>query len=417
MNVSLSSSCRIALRVGNQGARPPDLAQYAVEKSATVLPSHSQLLKGKQITYISSYNARTLTNGSQSGELTAAANQHNHDIICIQEHRIFHDDCILKHHDMGKRWLLATSSAIKNSINASIGGVGLLLSPKAKKSFNNIESITPRILIATFKGNPKTSVICCYSPTSVSDKAKVENFYNDLSSLTQQIPKHNVTIIGGDFNAKLGRNNGFIHSFHEESNRNGKLLNNFLMESNMVCLNTLYRKRSGKKWTFTYPNGINAQIDFLLINKKWLDSSLNCEPFTSFSEGNSDHRIITAKIRLSLRANKQKTLKVPRYDWSALNDRNTAEQFKITLTNRYTALQNEYGDVTPNTSYQNFEKACSYAAEEMIPVRRKPNHRIPWESDSIIVKRTNLKKASIEKNQNPSRENRYQFRRAQNELK
>ena len=53
----------------------------------------------------------------------------------------------------------------------------------------------------------------------------------------------------------------------------------------------------------------------------------------------------------------------------------------------------------------------------MIPVRRKLNHRIPWESDSIIVKRENLKKASIEKNQNPSRENRYQFRRAQNGLK
>ena len=68
-------------------------------------------------------------------------------------------------------------------------------------------------------------------------------------------------------------------------------------------------------------------------------------------------------------------------------------------------------------SYQNFEKAYSFEGEEMIPVRRKPNHRIPWESDSIIVKHENLKKASIEKNQNPSRENRYQFRRAQKDLK
>jgi len=110
----------------------------------------------------------------------------------------------------------------------------------------------------------------------------------------RQIPKHNVTIIGGDFNAKLGHDKGHIHSFHTETNRNGSYLIDFLNESNMSCINTKFQKRRGKKWTFSYPNGVKAQIDFLLINKKWKNSAINCEAF------NSDHRIVMASLKLKL---------------------------------------------------------------------------------------------------------------------
>ena len=74
------------------------------------------------------------------------------DIICVQKHCFFH---LLKHHDIGNDWLLVTSSAVKNTVNATIGDVGILLSPNAQKSLDNIESITPRILVASFNGNPK----------------------------------------------------------------------------------------------------------------------------------------------------------------------------------------------------------------------------------------------------------------------
>jgi len=229
---------------------------------------------------------------------TTSASLHKHDIVCVQEHRFFHDDVLLKHHDMGNGWLLITSSAVKNAANASIGGVGLLLSPNAQKCLDNIESISPRILIASFNGNPKTSVICCYSPTNVSEEVDIDEFYGDLSTLTRQIPKHNVTLKGGDFNAKLGRNDGVKHSFHTETNRNREWLKDFLIENKFVCLNMVYQKRVGKKWTFTYPNGSNAQIDLILINKKWVNCAIDCEPFSSFSTLSSDHRIISAKITL-----------------------------------------------------------------------------------------------------------------------
>jgi len=69
------------------------------------------------------------------------------------------------------------------------------------------------------------------------EEADIDEFYGDLSTLTRQIPKHNVTLIGGDFDAQLGRNDGVKHSFHTETNRSGEWLKDFLIENKFVCLN------------------------------------------------------------------------------------------------------------------------------------------------------------------------------------
>ena len=50
-----------------------------------------------------------------------------------------------------------------------------------------------------------------------------------------------------------------------------------------------------------------AQIDYVLINKKWENSAMNCKAYSSFEGVSSDHRIVTAKIRLSLRKNATRT--------------------------------------------------------------------------------------------------------------
>ena len=44
-------------------------------------------------------------------------------------------------------------------------------------------------------------------------------------------------------------------------------------------------------------------LDYILINKKLIDSTVNCEANTSFESVSSYHNIVTAKIRPSLRRN------------------------------------------------------------------------------------------------------------------
>ena len=47
----------------------------------------------------------------------------------VQGHRSSHDNLELKYHEAGKGWMFISASAWKNSTIATIGGVGILISP------------------------------------------------------------------------------------------------------------------------------------------------------------------------------------------------------------------------------------------------------------------------------------------------
>ena len=242
-----------------------------------------------------------------------------------------------------------------------------MLSPRAQRSLNQVEKTSDRIINATFHGNPKASVICCYSPTDCSDEQDEIIFYNELSSLIRMIPNHNIIMVAGDFNAKLGSDDGFTQSFHCKSNRNGILLTELMNDHKLVCLNTKFQKKSGKKWTFQNPNGAKEKLDFILINRKWSNGATNCEVCNTFSSVGSDHRIVSAQVHLSLRANKIKSTKPVKFDWSSLKEKSVSDKLKIELRNRLSILQLENTEDNNNISYKKFETAYHEAAETCIP--------------------------------------------------
>ena len=193
---------------------------------------------------------------------------------------------------------------------------------------------------ATFNGNPRARIISCYSPTNVNEETELIAFYDELSSLVRSIPKHNVLVICGNMNAQIGKNGNHKFSLHNSSNRNGQHLTNFTIENRLTCLNTNFQKSEGKLWTYTYPNNTKSQIDYVFINKKWKNSALNCEVYSSFEGVSTDHRIVTAKIRLSLRMNAFRTTTV-HYDRALLNIRDIRDKYTLALRNRYDALQEQ----------------------------------------------------------------------------
>ena len=70
-------------------------------------------------------------------------------------------------------------------------------------------------------------------------------------------------------------------------------------------------------------NGAKSKIDFIMIRHNWKNILKNCEKYSSFSSIGSDHRIITAKINLSLRISKKKT-PITIYNWSVLKNKDKA---------------------------------------------------------------------------------------------
>ena len=106
-----------------------------------------------------------------------------------------------------------------------------------------------------FQGKPfNITVIQAYAPTSNTEEAEVEQFYEDLQDLLELTPKKDVLFIIGDWNAK------------EESqetpevtgkfglgirNEAGQRLIEFCQENALVITNTLFQqhKRAFYMWT------------------------------------------------------------------------------------------------------------------------------------------------------------------------
>ena len=165
----------------------------------------------------------------------------------------------MKYHKIGNGWTLVTSSAEKACNHATICGIGMFLSQMAYRSLLNVESISSRIMIVTFNGNPKVTVMSCYSPRNCSEEEEAQEFYDQLTELIKQVPKHSILLIGGDMNAKIGTDDCKGDSFHINTNRNGEFLLNLITECALVNLGTNYCKLKGKLWTFSYPGGAKAQ--------------------------------------------------------------------------------------------------------------------------------------------------------------
>ena len=186
-------------------------------------------------------------------------------------------------------------------------------------------------------------------PAYVPDR---EEFHAELSELTKAVPKHNVLVTGGDMNGKIGASDATGSVYNENTNENGQLLLNYMLECNLKPLKTCFKKREGKLWTHTSPSGAKCPIDYILINNKLKNSeetAKNCEAYNTFYFAGSDHRIVTAKIRLSLRQSKPSGQKKIRYNWNKLlNDNDIKDKYTVEVCNRYQALQDLHGNKDAN---------------------------------------------------------------------
>ena len=365
---------------------------------------HTRFLRCTKKTIVASFNARTLAIKGRLDELAENAKTHNLDIIAVQEHRFCHISDPLKYHNVGQ-YQLVTSSATKNSSNATVGGVGFLLSSKASNNLISVESISSRIMIIELEGNPKITLICAYSPHNSSPEHEVEEFYDTLRSTLDSVPPHNFLAILGDFNAKLGPDD-VKFTYNTSTNRNGEMLIDFMEEFNLFSSNTNFMKAKSQLWTFEYPSGLRAQIDYILYRKKWRNSIKDSRSYSSFSSVGSDHRIVSSCIKLSLRSSKKsqphpmKTL-----DWREVSSNpELSNRFTLSVKNRFQVLsQNE--EISPENlddTYSNIIKATEEIALEILPKKKKSRRYAPENSTNVTIAREKLKVTSLEYHKSPT---------------
>ena len=124
-----------------------------------------------------------------------------------------------------------------------------------------------------FQGKPfNITVIQVYAPTSNTEEAEVEWFYEDLQDLLELTPKKDVLFITGDWNAKVESQEitGVTGKFGlGVQNEAGQKLIVFCQENALVIANTLSQQRKRRLYTWTSPDGqYRDQIDYNLYSQR-----------------------------------------------------------------------------------------------------------------------------------------------------
>ena len=96
------------------------------------------------------------------------------------------------------------------------------------------------------QGKPfNITVIQIYAPTSNTEEAEVERFYEDLQDLLELTPQKDVLFIIGDWNAKVrsqeipGVTDKFVLGVQNEAR---KMLTEYCQENAQVIANTLFQQ-------------------------------------------------------------------------------------------------------------------------------------------------------------------------------
>jgi hypothetical protein len=357
------------------------------------------LIKPKKITKISTFNIRTAKDDWRIHELVSHMEKQNISIVGLQEHRRVHTEELL-YKNMDKH-LLVTSSAWRNNAQAATGGVGIIMNKAAEQVLSDVTKISDRIIKASFAGNPETTIIVAYSPTNVrKNREDVDTFYEQIRNAIDDTPPHNFLALLGDWNAKIGP--AHIKFPHDKrTNENGTCLLELVCEKSLCITNTMYEKRIGKRWSFEDPKGNRYLLDYILVNAKWRNSILNSECYSSFASTGSDHRVVTARVRLSLRANIA-PLNKKHHDWKALRyNEDIRANFTIKLHNKFEALLDESAPISEQ--YKAFTDANKFAADETLPTIKNAKQHKHCNQPTIVQARKKVDQLTKRHNTTKSR--------------
>ncbi|XP_073814500.1 uncharacterized protein [Musca autumnalis] len=261
-------------------------------------------------------------------------------------------------------------------------GCGFVVGRRLKHLVSSFTPVNERLATIRFKAKFfNISFICAHAPTEDKDEQTKDIFYESLEETYDRCPAHDIKIVLGDFNAKIGKENIFGQtvgkfSLHSETSDNGMRLIDFAAAKNMVVSSTRFKHLDIHKGTWLSPDQrtIN-QIDHVVIDGRHSSSVLDVRSFRG-ANIDSDHYLVAAKVRTRLNvANKARTDTTRKLDIAKLQTQQIATAYSTQLTQ----LLNDSASRPDNISaqWQNIAHSMQTAAKSVLGYQRPPPKN-PW---------------------------------------
>ena len=170
-----------------------------------------------------------------------------------------------------------------------------------------------------------------------------DRFYEQLQTEVEGLSHHDLVIVMGDLNAKVGNNNSFYNremGTHScgVMNENWERLADFCALNNLVIGGTLFYHHDIHKLTWYLPNNRDGnQIDHLLICGKWRRSLQNVRVRRG-ADVCSDHQLVVPNVKLKLKRQNTENKTIRKYNVDRLAEAGTKTNFSLELRNRFQAL-------------------------------------------------------------------------------
>ena len=148
-------------------------------------------------------------------------------------------------------------------------GVAIMVNKRDRNAVLGCNLKNDRMIYVHFQGKPfNITVIQAYAPTSNSEEAEVEWFYEDLQDLLELTPKKDVLFLTGDWNEEVGSQiwPGVTGKFgFGVQNEAGQWLREFCQENAQVIANTLFQQHKKRLYTHGHHQMVNTEIRLIIF--------------------------------------------------------------------------------------------------------------------------------------------------------
>lgn len=199
------------------------------------------------------------------------------------------------------------------------------------------------------------NIVQVYAPTADKNDDVIEEFYAQIETVLRSLKKHEINIVMGDFNAKVGQGKveGYVGDYGlGERNDRGDRLVQFCQEKDFIVSNTMFQLPPRRLYTWKSPADktdhiVRNQIDYVLISRRHRNTVKSLKTYPGTDIG-SDHNPLVAKLCIKLKKLCHPTPK-PKMDTSKIRDREVRVRLHLGTNNEICRLKSSDPD------YQNVE--------------------------------------------------------------
>lgn len=282
-------------------------------------------------------------------------------------------------------------------------GVGIIVTQEIKKCVKSFIPRSDRMLLLQLHSTPvNVNIIQVYAPTAEKSDELIEEFYDQLKDLMKLVKNNEVTIIMGDFNAKVGNESeDEIVGRYGLGTRNerGDRMVQFCREHKLAICNTFFQLPPRRLYTWKSPADsaehiIRNQIDYITIQTRFQNAIKSVKAYPG-ADVASDHNPLVCKLQVKLKKVGRHTTN-HRTDITKLQDDETRALVANTLKTKITDITSSSDDPMEkwNKAKQAIENTCK---EQLKATYRKKKD---WMTEEILQQmdiRRNYKSKDPEK--------------------